>query len=167
MKRITGLAEEYVPTILDISVIDDIVEVTDKNAYETAIELARKDGIPVGPTTGAILHVALSYAKAKKGLAVVISPDDAFKYASFYADTLETQSNENVTREYDLCDLVCPLSKIKATELIDSLGEGEVAKIILGDTDSLQSVARELKVRGIQPGFTHEAGNRYVLTITK
>jgi len=167
MKRISGLTEEYVPKILDNSVIDDVVEVTGENAYNTAIELARKEGIPVGPTTGAILHVALNYAKSGKGLAVVISPDDAFKYTTYYADFLEKHTSEDVTREYDLCDLVCPLSKIKATELIDSMGEGEIAKIILGDADSLQSVARELKTRGIQPGFSHEAENRYVLTITK
>lgn len=70
-------------------------------------------------------------------------------------------------RQYDLCDLVCPLSKIKATELIDSLDEGEMIKIIVGDTDSLKSVAQELKTRGIKPSFEREGENRFVLTITK
>ena len=92
MKRITGLDEEFIPTILDRSVIDDSVEVTDEDAYKTAIALARKDGIPVGPTTGAILHVALRYAESNQGLAVVISPDDAFKYTSFYKYILEVES---------------------------------------------------------------------------
>ncbi len=167
MKRITGLDEEFIPKILDRSVIDDTVEVTDENAYKTAIELARKDGIPVGPTTGAILYVALQYAKLNRGLAVVISPDDAFKYTSFYQDILEKESEEIVGKEYDLCDLVCPLSKMKATELIDDLGEGETVKIILGDTDSLKSVAQELKSRGIKPGFEQASEKRFVLTITK
>jgi cysteine synthase A/cysteine synthase B len=100
MKRITGLDEEFIPKILDRSVIDETVEVTDENAYRTAIELARKDGIPVGPTTGAMLHVALHYAKLNRGLAVVISPDDAFKYASFYQDILEKESKEIREKEY-------------------------------------------------------------------
>ncbi len=167
MKRITGLDEEFVPKILDYSVIDDTVEVTDENAYRTAIELARKDGIPVGPTTGAILYIALRYAKSNAGLAVVVSPDDAFKYASFYQDFLKTEASEIREKEYDLCDLVCPLSKMKATELIDNLGEGEAARIILGDTDSLKSVAQELKTRGIKPGFKKEGESRFILTITK
>jgi len=167
MKRITGLDEEFIPKILDSSVIDDTVEVTDVNAYKTAIELARKDGIPVGPTTGAILYVALNYAKSNRGLAIVISPDDAFKYTSFYKDILEAESREIITREHDLCDLVCPLSKMKATELIDNLDDGEAVKIILGDTDSLKSVAQELKTRGIQPSFEQEAENRFILTITR
>jgi len=91
MKRISGLDEEFIPKILDSSVIDDTVEVNDEDAYRTAIELARKDGIPVGPTTGAILYVALNYAKLNRGLAVVISPDDAFKYTSLYKDVLEEE----------------------------------------------------------------------------
>ena len=167
MKRITGLAKEFIPKILDRSVIDDTVEVTDENAYRTAIELARKDGIPVGPTTGAILYVALQYSKSNRGLAVVISPDDAFKYASFYKDILETESRETRVREFDLRDLVCPLSKIKATELIDNLDEGETIKIILGDRDSLKSTVQELKTRGIKPRFEQEAENKFILTITR
>ena len=74
--------------------IDDIVEVSDKDAYRTATELARKDGIPVGPTSGAILHVALGYAESNRGLAVVISPDDAFKYASFYQEFLNGEEED-------------------------------------------------------------------------
>ncbi len=94
MKRITGLSAEYIPKILDRSVIDEIVAVTDEDAYGTALALARKDGILVGPTTGAILAVALNYAKSNRGLAVVISPDDALKYTSFYQEFLAAESKK-------------------------------------------------------------------------
>ncbi len=70
-------------------------------------------------------------------------------------------------REFDLCGLVCPLSKMKATELIDNLDTGETAEIILGDTDSLKSVAQELKARGIKPVFKEDGENRFILTIIK
>ena len=100
MKRITGLDEEFIPKILDRSVIDDTIEVSDEDAYRTATELARKDGIPVGPTTGAILYAALQYAGSNQGLAVVISPDDAFKYASFYQYIVEAESGAVREREY-------------------------------------------------------------------
>ena len=39
MKRITGLGEQFIPKILDYSIIDDAIEVTDEDAYRTAIEL--------------------------------------------------------------------------------------------------------------------------------
>lgn len=69
--------------------------------------------------------------------------------------------------QYDLCEFVCPLSKIKAVEVIDNLAEGETAQLILGDTDSLRSVVQELKAREIKPGFEKEGENRFVLTIIK
>lgn len=167
MKKVTGLDEELIPKILDRSVIDETVEVTDEDAYRTAMELARRDGIPVGPTTGAILHVALEYAKSNSGIAVVISPDDAFKYTSFYGGVLGEELSEIREEEFDLCDLVCPISRIRAAELINKLNEGETAKIILGDTESLKSVAQELKIRGIRPGFDQEGDSKLILTITK
>lgn len=70
-------------------------------------------------------------------------------------------------KEYDLSDLICPLSKIKATEVINNLDEGETAKIILGDRDSLKNVVQELKTRGIKPDFKQEAENRFVVTVSK
>jgi cysteine synthase len=79
------LDKDLIPTILDERVIDEIFEVSDDDAYRTGIELARKNGILVGPTTGAILAVALRYAKSHDGLAVIIAPDDAVKYISSYA----------------------------------------------------------------------------------
>ncbi|MCF7823261.1 MAG: cysteine synthase family protein [Candidatus Marinimicrobia bacterium] len=91
LKRISDLAEEYIPEILDLSLIDEIVEVDDREAAETGIMLARKGGLLVGPSTGAIVHAALEYGKTHQGIAAAISPDDAFKYTSFYAKYLEDE----------------------------------------------------------------------------
>jgi len=91
MKKISDLTEDLVPKILDKSVIDDTIAVDDEDAYQTGIQLARQEGILVGPTTGAIVYAALQYARKCKGLAVVISPDDAFKYISFYGPYVKKQ----------------------------------------------------------------------------
>lgn len=69
--------------------------------------------------------------------------------------------------EVDLCGYVCPLSKIKAVQAIDSLAEGQTCLLILGDTESLKSVVQELKARGIRPEYERTAESRYVLTISK
>ena len=167
LKRITGLAEEYQPRILDKSVIDEMIEVSDRDAYQASVDLARKEGILVGPTTGAIIYTALRYGKSQKGLAVAISPDDAFKYAGFYKDYLEAQSRSPKVTELDLCDTVCPLSKIKAMELFDSLNTGESARIVLGDKDSLKSVAQESKSRGLKLEFKQENEARFIVSVTK
>ena len=90
LKRISDLPDEHFPKLLDLDVIDDIVSVTDEDAFNTGIRLARTDGIMVGPTTGAALHAALDTAGDADGIAVVISPDDASKYVSAYARHIDT-----------------------------------------------------------------------------
>ena len=89
IKKISNLPDEFKPKILDYSLIDDIIAVEDKDAFETGIRLARTEGILVGPTTGALLHAAQLVGESNQGTAVVISPDDATKYVSAYADYLE------------------------------------------------------------------------------
>ncbi|MHA2401065.1 MAG: PLP-dependent cysteine synthase family protein [Promethearchaeota archaeon] len=88
MKKISDLDPNLVPKIFDISLIDKIFEVSDETAYKTGIELARKNGILVGPSTGAILASALEYATYNEGLAVIVAPDDAVKYTNSYAPYL-------------------------------------------------------------------------------
>jgi len=88
LKRVTGLPEEHFPTILDRAVIDEFISVTDEDAFAAGIKLARTDGVMVGPTTGALLHVASEWAEEHKGTAVVISGDNAAKYVAAYAEYL-------------------------------------------------------------------------------
>jgi cysteine synthase len=85
LKRITGLPDEHFPSILDRDLLDDVVSVTDEQAYQAGIDLARQDGIMAGPTTGAVLHAALRSGAAGKGRAVLISADSAAKYVTSYA----------------------------------------------------------------------------------
>ena len=88
LKRITGLPDEHFPKILDRDLLDDLISVTDEDAYKAGIELARKEGIMVGPTTGAVLYAALHADIPKNGKAVLISADNAAKYVSAYAKYL-------------------------------------------------------------------------------
>ena len=88
LKRVTGLPDEHFPKILDRDLLDDLVSVTDEEAYRTGIELARTEGIMVGPTTGALLAAALRSDTPKSGKAVLISADNAAKYISAYSEYL-------------------------------------------------------------------------------
>ena len=93
IKKISNLPAEHQPKILDYSLIDEIVEVEDSDAYRAGIRLARQDGIMVGPTTGALLHAAAIIGASNTGTAVVISPDDATKYISAYAEWLDAEED--------------------------------------------------------------------------
>jgi len=87
LKRVTDLPDEHFPKILDRNLLDDLISVTDDDAYNTGIELARTEGIMVGPTTGALLH-AVRQLENPKGKAVLISADNAAKYVSTYSKYL-------------------------------------------------------------------------------
>jgi len=84
LKRITGLPEEHFPKILDRALLDDVVSVTDDEAFAAGLRLARTDGIMVGPTTGAVLHAA-QVSETRTGRAVLITADNAGRYVSEYA----------------------------------------------------------------------------------
>jgi TusA-related sulfurtransferase len=71
------------------------------------------------------------------------------------------------TKEYNLVDYVCPLSRIKAAQMLNNLRPGQSARIIIGDAESLKSVAQELQARGIKPAFEQRPQGRFVLTVTK
>ena len=90
--RIPGmknLQEARTPDILDRSVIDRVVSVTDPPAYAMTKRLFREEGLIVGPSTGAIVAAAETLAPpADAGLVVAVSPDGGFKYASYFADIL-------------------------------------------------------------------------------
>ena len=88
LKRLTGLPDEHYPKILDPNLLDDLVSVTDDEAFAAGIELARREGVMAGPTTGAALHAALHSGLPKTGRAVIISADNAAKYISAYAKYL-------------------------------------------------------------------------------
>lgn len=91
IKKISDLPAEFQPKILDYSLLDDIVGVSDEDAYRAGIRLARTEGIMVGPTTGAVLHAAGQLETGAGSRAVVISPDGATKYVSAYAKYLEDE----------------------------------------------------------------------------
>jgi cysteine synthase B len=89
LKRITDLPEEHYPKILDPDLLDDVISVTDDDAYAAGIQVARTDGALVGPTTGAVLHAAMQFGATNKGRAVLISADTAEKYIESYAKYLK------------------------------------------------------------------------------
>lgn len=89
IKRISGLPDEYFPSILDRNLLDDLISVSDEDAFRAGIKVARTDGAMVSPSTGAVLHAALEMGSTSKGRAVLIATDSASKYVTDYARYLD------------------------------------------------------------------------------
>jgi cysteine synthase A len=85
LHKIQGIGAGFVPKVLNLGIIDEIIRVTNENAGETARQAARLDGLLVGISSGAALWAALEVAKRKENKGktiVVILPDTGERYLS-------------------------------------------------------------------------------------
>ena len=83
--KIQGIGAGFIPKVLNIKIIDEIIKVSDENSGKTSRELARKEGILAGISSGAALYAALQVAQQKENkdkLIVVILPDTGERYLS-------------------------------------------------------------------------------------
>jgi cysteine synthase A len=83
--HLPGLGAGFVPEILNRAVIDEVVAVTEEQAVRAQLELARKEGLAAGMSSGAALYAALGVARRPEMAgkrAVVILPDGGERYAT-------------------------------------------------------------------------------------
>ena len=84
LHKIQGIGDGFVPPVLDTSLIDDIITVTDEDAIETTRRVARLEGALVGTSSGANVWAALRAAEkmGKDARIVTVLPDRAERYFS-------------------------------------------------------------------------------------
>ncbi|MBW9152510.1 cysteine synthase A [Clostridium estertheticum] len=82
--KIQGIGAGFTPDIYDSSVIDEIMQITDEEAFDIAKRLAKEEGILVGISTGANVAAAIKIAKklGKGKKVVTVAPDGGEKYIS-------------------------------------------------------------------------------------
>jgi len=83
--KIQGIGAGFVPDVLNTKIIDEIIQVTNDNAFETAQRLAKEEGILGGISCGAALWAALEVSEREENrgkLIVVILPDTGERYLS-------------------------------------------------------------------------------------
>ena len=80
-----GIGDNFIPANLDRSVLDEIIPVTDEDAYAAGRELARREGILVGITSGAAVWAAAELARRPENrgkVIVALLPDSGERYLS-------------------------------------------------------------------------------------
>lgn len=83
--KIQGIGAGFVPKVLDTDIYDEIIPVSNEDAFETGASIGKTEGILVGISSGAALYAALQLAKKKENRGkniVVIFPDSADRYLS-------------------------------------------------------------------------------------
>ena len=81
---VEGIGEDELPKNMDFSVVDEVVRITDQEAFMTARRLAREEGIIAGGSSGANVWAAMKLAETltEKARIVTVLPDSGVKYMS-------------------------------------------------------------------------------------
>lgn len=81
--NIEGIGNNFIPETMDMSLVDEVIKITDGEAYKTVKELARKEGLVVGTSSAAAAAASIRLAsKIKSGNIVTIFPDRGDRYFS-------------------------------------------------------------------------------------
>lgn len=80
--QVEGMGIDVDMMLVDYNIIDEIINVSDVDAYNTMRLLPKTDGILVGPSSGAVTYAAINYPKTINNLIVVICPDSGRAYFS-------------------------------------------------------------------------------------
>ena len=100
--KVEGIGEDFLPTTTDISVIDHIVRVNDRESFLWARQLVRQEGIFAGGSTGSALAGTMKYAAKLSAdrLLVVIFPDSGSRYLSRFYDNKWMRENGFLEMEF-------------------------------------------------------------------
>jgi cysteine synthase A len=82
LHQIQGIGDGFVPDVLDVSLVDSVVEVSDDDAIETTRQLGRDYGLLVGISSGANIWAARKLAETITGNITTVLPDRAERYFS-------------------------------------------------------------------------------------
>ncbi len=155
--KVEGFGEDFLPSTMDFSVLDDIVRVTDKECFDTTRRLVREEGIYCGGSSGACVAGMVKWAERQvEPLNVVaILPDGASKYLSKVFNDQWMLENGFLEDEYGgtVADVVGakprPFYTASPTatigEVIALMKEHEVSQIpVIDEGGRLVGVATEL-----------------------
>ncbi len=100
--KVEGIGEDFLPSATDMSLIDEIVRVNDKESFMAARALVRSEGIFAGGSSGSALAGALKYARNLPAdrLVVVLLPDSGSRYLSKFYDNKWMRENGFLAMEF-------------------------------------------------------------------
>ncbi|HLE15426.1 MAG TPA: cystathionine beta-synthase [Anaerolineales bacterium] len=117
--KVEGIGEDFLPSTLDLSFVDEVVRVTDKESFWWTRRLVKEEGIFCGGSSGSALAGAVRYAAGldPDRLVVVILPDSGSRYLSKVFD--DKWMRENGFLELEWAEV--PLFNVLATKSSQAL----------------------------------------------
>jgi cystathionine beta-synthase len=137
--KVEGFGEDFVPSALDVRMIDDSYQVSDKECFLTARELTRKEGLWTGGSGGGAVCGAIKFSRdhPECKTIVIILPDSGSRYLSKVYDDDWLRENSFLDDEMPFGTLEEVVAR-RNSKLVSAAG-----------SDSLQKVIRLMKKHGI------------------
>lgn len=156
-----GIGEDFIPSNYDFDYIDDIVQVSDKEAMLMTRRLVREEGIFGGNSCGAALAGALRYAAERNlgpdKLMVVLLPDNGSRYLSKVFDDNWMRENQFLESDWSEMTISHVLERktrkglivAKCDEsvmaVIQKMKENDISQLpVLGERDQLLGLVKEV-----------------------
>lgn len=174
--KVEGIGEDFFPETMDLTLVDRIVRVTDKESFLMARRMTREEGILVGGSGGAALHAALVVAAEldRDALMVVLMPDTGRNYLSkIYSEDwmrqngfLEQFPAHRVrevlrSRQEGLPQLVCVEAGERVGAAIDRMQEYGISQMPVaegGDVTTVRQLVGSIQERSLLDRVYHDPG---------
>jgi cystathionine beta-synthase len=137
--KVEGFGEDFIPSTLDLSILNDIVRVGDKESFLWARRLVHEEGIFAGGSSGAALAAAVRYIRElgrgnghpiEDRLVVVILPDAGSRYLSKLYDDKWMRENGFLDPDWSETSLSDVLAAKPAANLITARLDDRVTDVI-------------------------------------
>lgn len=129
--KVEGIGEDFLPSTSDLSKIDEIVRVGDKESFQWTRRLVAEEGIFAGGSSGSALAGAMRYCRTlKDGLAVVLLPDSGSRYLSKVFDDKWMRENGFLESEWREATLREVLGAKSMTELIAASADDRIMDVV-------------------------------------
>lgn len=155
--KVEGIGEDFLPSTMNLKILDEVVRVTDRECFVAARDLSRLEGILAGGSAGAAVAGAINYAQAHdKPMRIIVHlPDSASRYLSKYLDDDWMRENGFAEPERGLGNV---------GELLASLGQRNIQSVTM--STGLRDVIGKMKEHGISQMPVFE-GNRVMGLISE
>ncbi len=130
--QVEGIGEDFLPSTLDLSVIDQVIQVGDKESFIWARRLVKEEGIFCGGSAGSALAAAMQYAAglSPSHLLVVLLPDSGTRYLSKFYD--DKWMRENGFMAADWCEAsLKDILSVKPDQSLITAAEGDLLTAVI------------------------------------
>jgi cystathionine beta-synthase len=166
--KVEGFGEDFIPSTLDLSVIDEVLRVTDKDCFLWSRRLVRSEGIFTGGSGGAAVAAAVRYCRGlpEDRLVVVLLPDTGSRYLTKHFDDKWMRENgflEAAWSEVALRDLVAGQKLITVREddpvgsVIELMKKHDISQVpVIGEDGELAGLVTEVSLLSHMLDFNHD-----------